>query len=52
MIDVCCLLEVRWRRQGARALGVDGGRYNLRWSGKGDGVASVGVMVKDELCEV
>ena len=27
MIDVCCLLEVRWRGQGARLLWMDGGRF-------------------------
>ena len=26
-------------------------RYRLWWSGKGNGVGGVGVMVKDELCE-
>ena len=26
-------------------------RYKLWWSGKGDGVVHVGVMVKEELCE-
>ena len=25
-------------------------RYRLWWSGKGDGVGGVGVMVKEELC--
>ena len=48
MIDVCCLLEVRWRGQGAR---MKGRRYKLWWSGKGDGVGGVRVMVKEELCE-
>ena len=51
MIDVCCLQEVRWRGQGGRMLGMKGRRYKLWWSGKGDGVCSVGVMVKDKLCE-
>ena len=32
MIDVCCLQEVRWRGQGARMLGMKGGRYKLWWS--------------------
>ena len=32
-------------------LGMDGRRYKLLLSGKGDGVGSVGVMVKKELCE-
>ena len=27
------------------------GRYKLWWSGKGDGVGGVGVMVKEELCK-
>ena len=33
MIDVC-LLEVKLRGQGARILGVKGGRYRLWWSVK------------------
>ena len=32
-------------------LGMKGRRYELWWSGKGDGVCGVGVMVKEELCE-
>ena len=32
-------------------LGIKGRRYELWWSGKGDGVCGVGVMVKEELCE-
>ena len=52
MIDVCCLSEVRGRVQGARMPGLNGKRYNLLWwSGKGDGIGGVGVMVKEELCE-
>ena len=51
MIDVCCLQEVRCRGQGASMLGMKGRRYKLSWSGKGDGVGGVGVMVKEELCE-
>ena len=50
MIDVCCLQEVRWRGQGARMLDMKGGRYNRGWSGKGDD--GVGVMVKEEVCEM
>ena len=50
LIDVCCLQEVRWRGQGARILGMTGRRYKPWWSGK-DGVAGVGVMVKEELWE-
>ena len=32
MVYVCCLLEVRWRGQGARMLGMKGRRYNMWWS--------------------
>ena len=49
---MCCLLEVRWRGQGARILGMEGRRYKRWWFGKGDGVGGVGVMVKEMLCEV
>ena len=31
---------------------MNGRRYKLWWSGKGDGVDGVGVMVKEELCEL
>ena len=46
-----CLLEVRWRWQGGGLFGMEGKRYKLWWSGKGDRVGSVGVMVKEELFE-
>ena len=29
MIDVCCLLEVRWGGQGTKMLGMKGRRYKL-----------------------
>ena len=32
-------------------LGMKGRRYKMWWSGKGDGVGGVGVMVKEELCK-
>ena len=48
---MCCLQEVRWRGQAAWMLGMKGRRYKLWWSGRGDGVGGVGVMVKEELCE-
>ena len=50
-MDVCCLQEVRWRGQGARFMDVKGRRHKLWWSGNSDGTGSVGVLVKEELCE-
>ena len=47
---MCCLLEVRWRGQGSRTLGMKGRGYKLWWSGKGI-VGGMGVMVKEEMCE-
>ena len=40
IIDVCCLLEMRWRRQVSRMLGVER-RYKFWWSVEGDGVGCV-----------
>ena len=51
MIDMCCLQEVRWNEQGTRMLGIKQIRYKLWWSGKGDGVGGVRVMVYEEQCE-
>ena len=51
MIDVCCLWDVRWKGQSVRMLGMEGRRYKLWWSGKGDEVGGVVVMVKEELYE-
>ena len=45
---MCCLQEVRWRRQGARFVGMKGRRYKLWWSGNSDGMGGVGVLVKGE----
>ena len=52
MIDVCCLQEVICRGQCVRMLRMKGRRYRLWWSGIGDGVGGVGVMVKEEVCEI
>ena len=38
MIDVCCLQEVRLRGQDVRLLAMNGRRYKLWWSERGDGV--------------
>ena len=51
LIDVCCLQDVRWKEQISRMLGMEGRRYRLCWSRKGDGVGSVGVMMNEDLCE-
>ena len=50
MINVRCL-QVRWRGQAGRMLGMKGRREKLSWSGKGDGAGGVGFMVKEELGE-
>ena len=48
MIDVCCLQDVISRRHAAR---MKGRRYKLWWSEIRNGVGSVGVVVKNELCD-
>ena len=48
---MCCLQEASWRGQGAWMPEMEGRRYKLWWSGKGDEVDGVGSMVKEELCE-
>ena len=48
---MCCLQEVIWIGQGDRMLRMKGRIYEQWWSGKGDGVGGVRVMVKEELCE-
>ena len=49
--DDGCVLEVRWRGWSSCMLGMVGRRCKLWWSGIGDGVGGVGVMVKEELCD-
>ena len=49
--DICGLQEVRWRGQGVHFIGVEGRRYKLWWSGNDTGEDSVGILVKEELCE-
>ena len=48
MIDECCLHEVTCRGQGARMQEMKGRRHKLWWSGKGDEISGVGVIVKEE----
>ena len=50
-VDMCCLQKVRWRGQGARFVGCRGRRYMLWWSGNNDGIGSIEILVKEELCE-
>ena len=49
MIDVCVVCR-RWDGEGW-VLGMKERRYGLWWSGDGDGVCGVGLMVTEELCE-
>ena len=51
-MNVCCLQEVRWRGQGAPFMGVKDRRYKLQWSRNSDSTGGVGVLVKEELCEM
>ena len=50
-VDVCCLLEVRWRGEGARFFGVKGRRYKPWWCENDDKTGGVGILIKEELCE-
>ena len=36
-VDLCCLLDVRWRGCGARLIGLQGRKYKLWWSGNQEG---------------
>ena len=40
-VDVCCMLEVRWKGQGARFVGSLGRRYKLWWSGNDAGSGGI-----------
>ena len=44
---VCCLQEVIWRGQSFRMLVIEGRRYELWWSGRGDRVGGMGIMMKE-----
>ena len=48
-VGLCCSQEVRWRGCGPKQLGLQGRRYELRWSGDQEGCGGVGVLVKEEL---
>ena len=48
MVDVCCLQQVRLRRQRYRMLWMEG-RFKMWWFGNRGKVGGVGVMVKEEL---
>ena len=48
-IDLCSLLEVRWRVCWARLVGLHGMKDKLRWSGNREWYGGVGVLVIEEL---
>ena len=48
-LELCCLLEVRWRGCGARLISLQGRKYKLWWSGSQEGNDGVGMWVKEEL---
>ena len=50
LIDVCCLQKVILGGQVCKMLRMEGRTYKLWWSGIGDGIGGVKVMV-EELCE-
>jgi len=42
-LDVCCLQETRWKREGARTFG----NYKFFWAGGREGTAGVGFLVEE-----
>ena len=50
-LDFCCVQETRWKGGSARTLGKEGQRYKLFWQGCGEGVAGVGILVKEKWVE-
>ena len=47
----CSFQEARWKNESTRFHGVFGPRYKLWWSENSSGIAGVGILVKEELCE-
>ena len=50
-VDSCCLQEVKRKGEGAHFFGVKGRRCKLWWCGNDDKIGSVGILVKEKLCE-
>ena len=48
---MCVVCRRRDGGQGPRMLGMNRKRYKLWWSGKGDGVGGMGVMMQGCVCE-
>ena len=51
-INECCSQEEKLRGQVDRILGMKERRYEQWWSAKGDGDGGMGVIEKEELCEI
>ena len=49
MVNLCCLLDVKWIGHGSGVLSVEQKRYNLWCSRIRDGVGGVGLIL-EELC--
>ena len=45
-VDMCCLQEERWRRQGAQSVGIRGRKHKLWWCGKNNGIG-IRILVKN-----
>ena len=49
--DICCLQETRYRNQGCTVFGSNEEKYKFWYSGNGEGVGGVGIMMKNIMTE-
>ena len=50
-VDLCCLQETRWKREGVKQMVGKDSRFKLFWSGNDKGTGGVGILLAEEWWE-
>ena len=50
-VDLCCLQETRWKREGVKQIVGKDSRFKLFWSGNDKGTGGVGILLAEEWWE-
>ena len=50
-VDLCCLQEIKWKREGVKQIVGNNSRFKLFWSGNDKGTGGVGILLAKEWWE-
>ena len=48
-VDLCCLQETRWKKDGVKQIVGKDSRFKMFWSGNDNGTGGVGILLAEEI---